>query len=139
MLGQAPAQEQPIQPAKTTILRISGVSRKSVAGSFVVSLWGRPQGAESDPWVLFGVEPVFSRWHVSGCANCQNSLAVKAHFPVTFLPADLATDKLVYTANVESIDPNEEEGRKGHPLVGVRPSVPSSRSGIRVDVGEYLY
>ncbi|TFA99613.1 Tyrosinase [Trichoderma ghanense] len=127
----------PITPSKTTILRISGVNRSSIAGSFVISLWGRPKEAESEPWVLFGVEPVFSRWHVSGCANCQNSLCVKAHFPVSSLPVEVA-DELVYAAYAKNVDPNEEE-RKSRPVHGALPAVPAPYSGIRVDVGQYLY
>ncbi|PTB62115.1 Di-copper centre-containing protein, partial [Trichoderma citrinoviride] len=137
--SQLPTREGnlPIKPTKTTILRISGVNRNSIAGSFVISLWGRPKKAESEPWLLFGVEPVFSRWHVSGCANCQNSLGVKAHFPVSSLPVEVA-DELVYTAYAKNVDPNEEE-RKSRPVHGALPALPAPHSGIRVDVGQYLY
>jgi len=31
---------------------------------------------------LIGAEAVLSRWHVAGCANCQNHLAIQAHIPL---------------------------------------------------------
>jgi tyrosinase len=31
---------------------------------------------------LLGAEAVLSRWHVAGCANCQNHLDVRAHIPL---------------------------------------------------------
>lgn len=62
-------------------VRISGIDRSQVKGSFAISVW-----ADQD---LVGVEPVFSRWHVGGCGNCQNSLHVTSYLPI---PSIIAKD-----------------------------------------------
>lgn len=62
-------------------LRVSGVNRASIGGSFAISTWAFK--SNSEPLQLVGLEPVLSRWHVSGCANCNNHLEVKAFVPLT--------------------------------------------------------
>ena len=91
------------------ILRVSGINRTSIAGSFVISIWATPKpqpprrqhppplpaaerkGEELEDQtpkpqpkeeILIGFEPVFSRWYVPGCANCSNSLLVTTHIPL---------------------------------------------------------
>ena len=44
--------------------------------------------------VLIGYEPVFSRWYVPGCANCNNSLLVTVHTPL---------DRMVFKGKVKQI------------------------------------
>lgn len=85
-----PPEDGPIEP-NNQIIRISGINRTSVAGSFVVSIWARTLTGDEKPQhaadegqrqpqeVLIGYEPVFSRWYVPGCANCNNSLLVTVH------------------------------------------------------------
>jgi len=36
----------------------------------------------------FGTEPVLSRWHVAGCANCQTNLEAKAFIGLSRLPEE---------------------------------------------------
>ncbi|KAF4635534.1 hypothetical protein G7Y89_g2569 [Cudoniella acicularis] len=77
----------------TPILRVSGIDRSHIADSFVVSIWAdtpKSDTLKSNKGWLVGFEPVFSRWHVSGCANCQNSLTVTAHVPVISPPSSFA-------------------------------------------------
>lgn len=62
-------------------VRISGIDRSQVKGSFAISVWADQH--------LVGVEPVFSRWHVGGCENCQNSLHVTSYMPI---PSQIAKD-----------------------------------------------
>lgn len=62
-------------------VRVSGIDRSRVKGSFAISVWANDH--------LVGVEPVFSRWHVGGCVNCQNSLHVTSHMPI---PPQVATE-----------------------------------------------
>ncbi|XHG06194.1 hypothetical protein AWENTII_009396 [Aspergillus wentii] len=65
-------------PARSPYLRIGGINRAAVRGSFVISAWSLgPEGRK-----LVGAEPVLSRWHVLGCANCQNHLDVLTHMPL---------------------------------------------------------
>ncbi|KAI9235119.1 MAG: hypothetical protein BYD32DRAFT_371300 [Podila humilis] len=65
------------QPAP--ILTVSSINRATLGGSFVVSAWANLENNEK---ILVGTEAVLSRWHVTGCQNCQNHLEVRAHFPM---------------------------------------------------------
>lgn len=58
----------------TPHIRISGISRADAKGSFFLSAWASEPN--SDTQTLVGVEPVLSRWHVAGCANCGTHLNV---------------------------------------------------------------
>ena len=60
---------------------ISGIDRTKYPGSFVVRLTAHPEG-QPDKKIYVGWEAVLSRWAVEGCANCQNSLDVKAYIPI---------------------------------------------------------
>lgn len=65
---------QPKEPAP--VLSVGGIDRGTISGSFVVSAWA----VDNHGPRLVGVEPVLSRWRVSGCRNCQNHLETGAHF-----------------------------------------------------------
>lgn len=67
--------------ASAPFLSSSGVNRGAIAGSFVISAWAVDPETKREQ--LVGVEPVLSRWHVSGCSNCQNHLESRAHFQLT--------------------------------------------------------
>jgi tyrosinase len=66
------------------VVRISGVNRAPIRGSFLISAFARVGGKR----VHLGTQGVLSRWSVQGCANCQTHLEVKAHFPVEGLDVD---------------------------------------------------
>ncbi|KAF4589711.1 Tyrosinase [Ophiocordyceps camponoti-floridani] len=73
-------QKKPEMPAKIPLcpqLVISGINRSSISGSFSISAWTSEGEAK-----LVGLEPILSRWHVTGCANCQAHLEVRAHLPL---------------------------------------------------------
>lgn len=74
-------------PAQRPFVRTSGIDRSTVQGSFAISVWATEPGSNDQK--LVGIEPVFSRWHVSGCANCQNTLRVTSHIPI---PTELTGD-----------------------------------------------
>ncbi|KAK4159924.1 hypothetical protein QBC43DRAFT_220963 [Cladorrhinum sp. PSN259] len=59
------------------VLKVAGVNRAKIKGSFVVSTWARTPGEEEDR--LVGVEAVLSRWNISGCSNCQAHLDAGSH------------------------------------------------------------
>ena len=55
------------------VIEVSNVNRASIGGSFMINVYDKTTGT------LVGTEAVLSRWHVSGCANCQNHLDVRTH------------------------------------------------------------
>ena len=61
-------------------ISITGINRAAVSGSFIISAWAFK--SNSSPPQLIGTEPILSRRHVSGCANCQSHLEVRAHLPL---------------------------------------------------------
>ncbi|KAK4205268.1 hypothetical protein QBC40DRAFT_344799 [Triangularia verruculosa] len=58
-------------------LAVSGINRKNISGSFLVTTWAKGEG--NDPHRLLKVQPVLSRWNVDQCKNCLNHLDVKSH------------------------------------------------------------
>ncbi|RYP57733.1 hypothetical protein DL770_010596 [Monosporascus sp. CRB-9-2] len=63
------------------VVRVSGVNRATLAGSFVLVVRAVVNGEDR----VVGTESVLSRWKVSGCANCQEHLGVKAFVPLVGL------------------------------------------------------
>lgn len=79
----------PRKAVQAHIVRVSGINRGLIGGSFVVTVNGTiNDGAGSK--TLVGYEPVFSRWHVAGCANCSNSLSVPMHIPLVYYPQGIS-------------------------------------------------
>lgn len=74
-------------PAQRPFVRTSGIDRSTIQGSFAISVWATEPGSNDQK--LVGIEPVFSRWHVSGYANCQNTPRVTSHIPI---PTELTGD-----------------------------------------------
>jgi tyrosinase len=60
------------------VVRVAGINRARVRGSFLVSAYVSIGGKE----LCIGAEAVLSRWNVQGCANCQTHLETKAFFPL---------------------------------------------------------
>lgn len=58
----------------TKVIRISGINRARIRGSFLISAYANFDGKKSH----LGTEAVLSRWNVQGCANCQTHLEAKA-------------------------------------------------------------
>ncbi|KAJ8131576.1 hypothetical protein O1611_g2051 [Lasiodiplodia mahajangana] len=63
------------------VVRVSGVNRAKLAGSFVLVVRAIVNGEDS----IVGTESVLSRWKISGCANGQQHLGVKAFVPLVGL------------------------------------------------------
>jgi tyrosinase len=59
------------------VVRLAGISREQRPGSFMVGASAMHENSKD--WTIVGVEPVFSRSHVSSCGNCANTLNVVAH------------------------------------------------------------
>lgn len=80
--GPGSLEEQPALTAaaalpETSVVRISGLNRATIRGSFVAAAYMIIDGKRQ----LIGTEAVLSRWNVNYCANCQTHLEVKAHLP----------------------------------------------------------
>ncbi|MGH6672287.1 MAG: tyrosinase family protein [Xanthobacteraceae bacterium] len=58
----------------TKVVRVRGINRAAVRGSFMISAFATIGGKKHH----LGTEAVLSRWHVDGCANCQTHLEAKA-------------------------------------------------------------
>ncbi|KAL2265952.1 hypothetical protein VTJ83DRAFT_5304 [Remersonia thermophila] len=68
-------------PKPQALLTVSGANRATISGSFYVAAW-LPDPHKPGLEYPIGIEAVLSRWHVAGCANCNNHLEVTAHFPL---------------------------------------------------------
>jgi len=55
-------------------VRVSGINRARIRGSFMISAFANIGGKMQ----RLGTEAVLSRWDVAGCANCQTHLEAKA-------------------------------------------------------------
>lgn len=97
----------PLPPTPAPVLAISGVNRGAIAGSFVLSAWAVDSSGKEQ---LVGAEPVLSRWHVSGCSNCQNHLETKAHFQLTGWSREDA-EKTKFVARVHT---RADASNRGH-------------------------
>lgn len=97
-------------PATAYVVRISGVNRGIIPGSFILSTWATENGKER----LIGFHSTLSRWHVQGCANCQSHLLVTTFLPLYGLSED--------QANKVKVKLHTRDNRKGSPgLKGQKP------------------
>jgi tyrosinase len=81
-LGLAPAAElQAAAPAP--VVHVSGLNRAAIRGSFLISAFATVDGKRHH----LGTRGVLSRWHVTGCANCQTHLQARAAFSLGALHA----------------------------------------------------
>ena len=81
-----------VAPINKPKLSVTGVNRKKISGSFLLTTWAKGEGNE--PHRLLKVQPVLSRWNVSACENCQEHLDVESHiqlFDFTHEEAEKAT------------------------------------------------
>lgn len=63
------------EPDEKTV-HVAGIDRTQIRGSFLIAAYAEIDGERQ----LIGIDPVLSRWHVEGCANCQNHLNVASDF-----------------------------------------------------------
>ncbi|KAI3317253.1 tyrosinase [Xylariaceae sp. AK1471] len=101
-----PPPPQPQPPAgdeepSVHVVRVAGVNRAALAGSFALVVRAVVNGKDS----IVGTESVLSRWKVSGCANCQQHLGVKAYVPLVGLDSDaLSTVRVGLHARGKTVD-----------------------------------
>jgi len=113
-LSELPLPASDIQRAH---IRIGDISRADAKGSFYVTVWASDPGGDRQ---LVAVEPVLSRWHVAGCANCSTHLNITA---IASLPMGL---KDAQQKNFEILVHTRSKA-SGHPMLGGKK--PSFRLG----------
>lgn len=59
-------------------VHVAGINRSAIRGSFLIAAYTVIDGTKTH----LGTEAVLSRWHVSGCANCQTHLEARAAIPI---------------------------------------------------------
>jgi tyrosinase len=78
--GPGSLEEQAAKPAlalvaqSTKAIRVRGINRAGIRGSFLISAYANVDGKK----LHLGTEAVLSRWSVQGCMNCQTHLEAKA-------------------------------------------------------------
>lgn len=98
--------EEPVQaravgaPGQTgKVIRVSGINRAPIRGSFLVSVFATIDGKRHH----LGTEAILSRWTVKYCANCQTHLEVRAYVGTHGIP-DRALADAVFDAEVRTRD-----------------------------------
>jgi tyrosinase len=70
------AETAPARAPDEKTVHVAGIDRTKIRGSFLIAAYAEIDGERQ----LIGIDPVLSRWHVAGCANCQNHLTVSSDF-----------------------------------------------------------
>lgn len=111
----SPPPSAPVPPTDLTpVLVVSNINRANIGGSFLVHAWASlPDGGSDGNKVLVGTEAVLSRWHVSGCINCQKHLEVRVHMPLHGWSREQAENMRFDIAVVTRQDAGGGGGRKG--------------------------
>ena len=81
------------------VVRVTGINRAPIRGSFLVSVFGNIGGEK----VHLGTEAVLSRWSVKYCANCQTHLEVKAFVGLRAFQ-DVQLESTVYEVEIRTRD-----------------------------------
>jgi tyrosinase len=79
--------------APTRTVHVGGLDRGKIRGSFLIAAYADGDGEKK----LVNLEPVLSRWHVEGCANCQNHLEATADFQLPAETVDQGVEVRVHT------------------------------------------
>lgn len=82
-------------------VRVSGIDRAGIPGSFVVSVLAKDPEDDKES-ELIGFEPVLSRWHVAGCANCNSHLGVTVFMPLNAAWGEDKINRMEFTPVVET-------------------------------------
>jgi tyrosinase len=122
-LGLAPAAElQAAAPAP--VVHVSGLNRAAIRGSFLISAFATIDGKRHH----LGTQGVLSRWHVTGCANCQTHLHARAAFSLRALHA-----KGVAPTEVQ-VEVRTRDGLLGGQAASPNAAETTTRSPFRVEL-----
>ncbi|KAG0365466.1 hypothetical protein BGX24_004137 [Mortierella sp. AD032] len=113
-IHSTPLENFPSQPGP--ILVVDDIDRSTHSGSFVNSVWAKSKNGEE---ILVGTEAVLSRWHVSGCQNCQNHLEVWAHIPMERWSKEQA-ENMEFEVRLQTRKPIRGIGGADGPRQGVK-------------------
>ena len=91
------------EDSSTQVIRVTGINRASIRGSFLVSSFLNVGGKK----LHIGTEAVLSRWSVQGCANCQTHLEVKAFHALRGVP------KAMVSSGAIEVDVRTHDGLLG--------------------------
>jgi hypothetical protein len=92
-------------------VRVSGINRANITGSFVVTTWA----VIDDDRRLLSVEGVLSRWHTPGCANCQTHLGFRDVVPIHDLTDEQHKNAKFYSFVHTHDDPTGAKTAKSFP------------------------
>jgi tyrosinase len=106
------------------MIRVSGVNRASIRGSFLISAFVNLGGKKYH----VGTEAVLSRWNVLYCANCQTHLEAKAFFGLHAFRQD-AIDNADYEIQILTRD-----GILNHPQASPSPLAVMSRKPFYLEI-----
>jgi len=119
------ALEAPLPPENSRrMLRISGVNRGSIRGSFLISAYVNIGGRKYH----VGTEAVLSRWNVQSCANCQTHLEAKAFISLHAFRKD-TIENAEYEVQVRTRD-----GVLNHPHASSSPFAMMTKKPFRLDI-----
>ena len=116
----------PKESAVTSHISVSGINRGAINGSFVISAWAFV--GNNAPPVLVGVEPVLSRWHVAGCANCLTHIEAQAYVPLKgWDPDEVNNTSFQFLVHTRTAPRGDAKGRNP-PILRImpRPGLPRS-------------
>jgi tyrosinase len=92
------------EPGGRTV-RVRGINRARIRGSFMISAFANISGKREH----LGTEAVLSRWHVEGCANCQTHLEARA-----FIGLHGLQEEVVHSTQIE-VEVRTRDGLLDHP------------------------
>lgn len=106
------------------MIRVSGVNRASIRGSFLISAYVNIGGKKYH----VGTEAALSRWNVQYCANCQTHLEAKAFIGLNAFQQD-AIENAEYEIQIRTRD-----GVLNHPQTPPSPLSIMSRKPFHMEI-----
>jgi tyrosinase len=110
--------------ASNKMIRVSGINRASIRGSFLISAYVNLGGKKYH----VGTEAVLSRWNVQFCANCQTHLEAKAFIGLHAFQQD-SIENAEYEIQIRTRD-----GMLNHPLASPSPLSVMSKKSFHMEI-----
>jgi tyrosinase len=110
------------------VVHVSGINRAAIRGSFLISTFVHVDGKRHH----LHTEAVLSRWHVTGCANCQTHLQATSAVRLPSLLAGQAAPEV-------DVEVHTRDGLLGGKAASPRSAPGSTQMPFRVDVHPAAY
>jgi tyrosinase len=110
--------------ASSKMIRVSGINRASIRGSFLISAYINIGGKKYH----VGTEAVLSRWNVQYCANCQTHLEAKAFIGLHAFQQD-SIENAEYEIQIRTRD-----GMLNHPQTSPSPLSVMSKKSFQMEI-----